>query len=422
MSWAGAIYRAVGTAAVASGLPRWTLRDRPDELAERLGGVPRCTKTIWIHAASVGELAAAAALLRQLREEAIQPVALSVMTRTGLRAAADLPLDHPPFHPPLDAPGPVGRALDRLRPAAWITLETELWPTLVRTMAERGVPAAVASARLSERGHARMRRARALYRPVVGALSAVAARSETDAERFVDLGARRERIRVTGDLKEDHPVPERVPPPVAPRWIAACTRPGEEEDILAAVDRLRERVPRGELLLAPRHPERFDEVARLVERAGLPLRRWSRLLPPSEADGDDLGLPPVPGKGPGWSVLLIDEMGVLDRAYRESVCAFVGGSLRPFHGHSPLEAARAGRPVVMGPDTANCEESFARLESAGAALRVDGPAQLALRISEWLTDPSLADRAGLAAHAVASSGAGAARRTVAFLREQGVLP
>jgi 3-deoxy-D-manno-octulosonic-acid transferase len=412
MNWAETLYRGTAAAALAAGVPRWILRDRPDELAERLGRIDGPCGALWLHAASVGELGAAGPLLRRLRVEGTGPVMLSVMTRTGLRAAGSLPLDSPPFHPPLDAPAAVARALDRLRPTAWIALETELWPTLVRALSRRAVPAAIASARLSRRGFARMRGAGSLYRPVVRLLSAVAARTEEDAERYVALGAPVECVRVTGDLKEDRPVPERVPPPAGPRWIAACTRPGEEHDVLAALETIERRVPRGELVLAPRHPERFDEVASLVTASGRPLRRWSA------ADGSRFD---APADGDGWRVLLVDELGVLDEAYRASSVAFVGGSLRRFRGHSPWEAARVGRPVLMGPDTSNCADAFARLEARGGAVRVADAADLAARVADWLADPAAADAAGVAAHDVVRGGLGAGERTVAFLRERGVV-
>jgi 3-deoxy-D-manno-octulosonic-acid transferase len=416
MTWMETAYRGFGRAATASGLVRWVLRDRPRELAERLGEAPECRGAVWLHAASVGELAAAGPLIRRLREAGVTPLVLSVMTRTGLDAARDLPLDAPPFHPPLDAPGPVERALARMRPSAWIALETELWPILLRGLAQGGVPAAVVSARLTERGAARMRRAASLYRQVLESLGAVGARTEGDARRFAALGVPAERLRVTGDLKEDTPPPERTPPPDTVRWAAACTRPGEEQDVLAALGRLEACVPEGELVLAPRHPERFEEVARLVERSGHALARWSRRPANGRAPTTPSG-----GRG-GWSVLLVDEMGVLDEVYRDTVCAFVGGSLRPFRGHSPWEAARAGRPVVMGPDTANCAEAFRALEAAGGAVRAGTPDELADRVAAWLTDRPAAERAGRAAYEVARGAAGGGERTVAFLRERGVLP
>lgn len=411
MSWAELLYRSAAAAAVGAGVPRLVLRDRPGELAQRLGRIEGPCGALWLHAASVGELGAAGALLQRLRADGAGPVTLSVMTRTGLRAAGALPLDSPPFHPPLDAPSCVSRALDRLRPTAWCALETELWPTLVRELSRRKIPAAIASARLSERGFARMRRGGALYGPLVRRLAAIAARTEEDAARYVALGAPRDRVRVTGDLKEDRPLPDRVPPPDGPRWIAACTRPGEEDDVLAALAAIERRVPRGELVLAPRHPERFDEVAALVAASGRPLRRWS------QGNGGDRFAAP----DDGWRVLLVDEVGVLDDAYRASSVAFVGGSLRRFRGHSPWEAARAGRPVLMGPDTSNCADAFARLESRGGAVRVADAAELARRVGDWLADPAAAERAGAAAHGVVRDGLGGGERTVAFLRECGVV-
>ncbi|GJM44393.1 MAG: 3-deoxy-D-manno-octulosonic acid transferase [Gemmatimonadota bacterium] len=409
MTFASGLYRSVASATVGLRIPHLWLRDHPRELRERLGDAPATPGAVWLHAASVGELGAAAPLLAALREDPARVVALSVMTRTGRAQADELGLEPSAFHPPLDAPAPVRRALDRLRPSAWIALETEVWPTLLAELSARGISAAIASARLSVRGLGRMKRASALYRPVLQGLAAVAARTDDDAARFLELGVAAAAVRVTGDLKEDRPVPERTDPPPEARWMAACTRPGEEADVLEALRVVKERVPRGELLIAPRHPERFEEVAALLAASGQRFRRWSSGGTP----------PPVPASD--WSLVLVDVMGVLDEAYRASKCAFVGGSLRPFRGHSPWEAATAGRPVMMGPDTTNCASAFERLQRAGAAERVSTPRELGERVSHWLTDAAAADRAGRTAHRVVCEAAGATRVTIDFLKERGVL-
>jgi 3-deoxy-D-manno-octulosonic-acid transferase len=355
-------------------------------------------------------MVAAAGLIRALRKSSPPPLALTAMTRTGRERARELNPDIGPAFAPLDAATPVRRFLDGVAPRALVLLETELWPVLLGELGRRAVPWAVASARLTERSVRRLGIVRSDARRLLAAAAAVAARTDGDAARFVELGARPDRVRVTGDLKEDRDVaPWRAPPGAVPRWAAACTRPGEEADVLGLLPALARRVPAGELLLAPRHPERFDEVAALLSGGGLSWRRWSDPAPTA-------------GARAGWCVVLVDRMGVLDEVYAASTCAFVGGSLRPFGGHSPLEAAAAGRAAIVGPHTVNCEDAVARLEAGGGLLRVADPAALGDRVAELLTAPDEAIRRGRAGHAVVQSGTGRGAATVDFLRERGVLP
>jgi 3-deoxy-D-manno-octulosonic-acid transferase len=404
-----AAYRAVWAAGLALRIPQLLLRGRAEELGERLGRGPSVTPgALWIHAASVGETAAAEVLLRALRRAGIGPLVVTTVTRTGRARAAELRPDLGPWHAPLDAPVAVRAFLDRVRPRAIVVLETELWPNLLLELVRRGIPWSVASGRLSPRAARRLAPVRGLFGEVLAGVRAVAARSEADAGRFVRLGAPPAAVRALGDLKNDREVPPwTAPPDGPPRWAAACTRPGEEEEVLDALRVLRATVPRGELVLAPRHPERFGEVARLVERAGLPLRRWA-------ARGE------APS-GATWSVLLVDEMGVLPEAYRGARCAFVGGTLRPFGGHNPLEAAACGRAVLVGPHTESCEAAVGRLAERGALTRVRSAQELGERVAGLLGDPAAALRAGRAAWDVARSLGGAADATVAFLAERGAL-
>jgi 3-deoxy-D-manno-octulosonic-acid transferase len=410
MSLALRVYRGLWGTATVLGIPRLFLRERPRELAERsgrcpLGGRPR---PLWIHAASVGETAAAQALVARLRrEEGPLRLAVSAMTRTGVARGEALRPDVGPFHAPLDAPGPVRECLSRLEPRALVVLETELWPTLLSELNERSLPWGIVSARISERGVRRMRWVPGLYRELLATVAAVGARSEEDASRFVALGAPAAAVRVTGDLKSDRGAPPyEAPPPGSRRWIAACTRPGEEEIVLEALSLLAHERERGELLLAPRHPERFAAVGELVRARGWSVRSWAAR---DEAGGD------------GWSVVLVDEMGVLEEAYRRVDCAFVGGSLVPLGGHSPLEAAAAGRPVLLGPHTDNCRQAAADLEAVRSAHRVDGAAALAREVARLLDDPAAREREGRAALGVVSRGSGATAATVELLRERGLL-
>jgi 3-deoxy-D-manno-octulosonic-acid transferase len=403
------IWRAATGAAAASGLPRLWMRGRPEERAERMGGAPDGAgrAPLWIHAASVGETAAAGALVAAVRRRTPRAIALSTTTATARVRARSLEPDVGPFHVPLDAPGPVARALERVQPSAFVTLETELWPTLLDELSRRGVPWGIASGRLTARGLARRRVVRGLYAAVLRRVAAIAARTPADARRFCELGAPPERVKVVGDLKEDRPVAAwEAPRADPPAWIAACTREGEEEIVLAALDLVARARPRGELLLAPRHPERFEEVARRCRGAGRAVRPWrERAAPP----------------GAAWSVLLVDEMGVLDEAYRRASCAFVGGSLVAAGGHSPWEAAAAGRAVLTGPHVEHCRDAVESLRAAGGAFEVRGAGDLAARVQELLDDPGAAERAGRAAHSVLASRGGAGAATVEHFLAWGLL-
>ncbi|MEZ5065194.1 MAG: glycosyltransferase N-terminal domain-containing protein [bacterium] len=409
MSFLRSAYRAAGRTSVALGLPHLWLRGRPEERRERLGFSPRRgeARPLWIHAASLGEASAAGALVDAMRaREDVPPLAISAMTRTGRERVATFAPDLGPFHPPLDVPGPVRRSLDRLDPRAFVALETELWPVLLEELAGRSVPWAVASARISARSFDRMRRLRHVVRPLLETTAAIAARTEVDAERFRELGAPAEAVAVTGDLKEDQPLPTWSPLPTdRARWLAACTRPGEEAIVLEALAMIARELPEGELVLAPRHPERFEEARALVRAAGWPCRSWRERNVASPASA--------------WGVVLVDEMGVLGEAYARAGVAFVGGSLVPLRGHTPLEAAAAARPVVMGPHRENCLDLATRLERVGALETASTAAELAARVTARLRAPEAAAEDGRAGRRVLEAASGVAARTLRHLVARG---
>jgi 3-deoxy-D-manno-octulosonic-acid transferase len=265
----------------------------------------------------------------------------------------------------------------------------------------------MASARLSRASHRRYRLVRGAMRKLLGSASAIAARSADDAARFLDLGANPAHVRVTGDLKEGREVPPYAPPPDGVfRWIAACTRPGEEEIVLEAAQLVAERRPGAQTWIAPRHSERFEEVAGRVAKSGLSWTRWTK-RDVNRAD-------PA-------SVLLVDQLGVLDEAYRESSCAFIGGSLAPFGGHNPLEAASLGRAILIGPHTENIARAAEGLVAGGAAIRITSARELADEVAALAADPAMRERRGRAAREYAARAPNAARDTLAFLREREVL-
>ncbi len=366
---------------------------------------------LWIQAVSVGEVEIARRLIRELDAAAPElPVFLTATTATGLALARRAEGGRVAVHPcPLDLGRPIRRVLDAVRPAVLVLVETEIWPEMLHQAATRGIPAAIANARLSEDSFRRYRRARSLLRPLLEPLRAVLARSEADARRFAALDVPEERIAVTGNIKYDlMPDPEPLPwASLLERWaagrpvfVAGSTMEGEEEAVLDALSRVPDEL-RPFPLMAPRHPERFDEVARLLADRGLAVARRSALD----------GAPSRP------DVFLLDTIGELSRAYRGAAAAFIGGSLVPTGGHNPLESAVWGTPVLSGPYVHNFREVYREMTAGGGAVIVEDSTALAGALHRWLEDPTAARTAGEAGRAVVESNRGATQKTVeAILR------
>jgi 3-deoxy-D-manno-octulosonic-acid transferase len=337
---------------------------------ERLGAAPRVDRgAVWVHGASVGEALAALPLHDALRARGLATLA-STTTVTGRAVLRARRRDLPVALAPLDHPWCTARALDRARPRALVLVETELWPSWTAAAARRGIAVVAVSARLSDRSYPRYRRLAFALRPTLRRLAAVGARSAEDAERFVALGVAAGRVTVTGDLKLE---PPREPPRPAgdlaalladrPLFVAGSTHAGEEAAALAALAALEGADAGAALVLAPRHPERFDEVERLIRDAGRRLHRRTRL-----AAGARLG---------AGEVLLLDTLGELAAAYGFARVSFVGGSLAARGGHNVLEPVVAGSPVLFGPHTDNARAGAELVLAAGAGDRVADAPQLA---------------------------------------------
>jgi 3-deoxy-D-manno-octulosonic-acid transferase len=360
-----------------------------------------------VHAASVGELTAVRPLVHQLRLRFPgRAIVVSTLTRTGLELARSLPDAHLALLLPLDAPAVVARVLRGIRLDAFLFTETEIWPTWLERLADDGVPAFMVSGRVSERTVRRARLLRPLYRRALAEVTCCM-QTEEDARRIVELGAAPVRVHVAGSLKFDAVA---APPPEAVArlgrlaadggrrlLVAGSTHEGEEEQVLAAYDRVVRGHRDAVLLLAPRHPERSDAVAALVEARGLPLRRFA----------DAAALPALPD---GPLVILLDLVGVLAHCYELAAAAFVGGSLVPVGGHNVLEPARAACPAVVGPHTENARDVVDRLLAARALVRADSGDALAWILDHLLASPDEARAIGLRAQALAQTGQGAVDR------------
>ncbi len=385
-------------------------------LTERFGDVeptPAGQPAIWIHGASVGELTALAPVVHALRHELPDHrLVLSSMTVGGRTAAASRVRDADGrFLFPLDLPMLVARALDRVRPRLVLFSETELWPNFLGALAARGIPAIMVSGRISPGAFARYRRWRWLFAPALESVRWFCVQSLDSARRLVALGAPATRVVVTGSLKTAPPLP---PADTAlslaslgvasdPVLVAASTHAGEEDAVLDAFARIRAGEPRARLVLAPRKPDRTEEVAGIVGSRGLALARRSTLGPGARWPED------VP-------VLLLDTLGELAGLYRGARLAFVGGTLVPVGGHNVLEPAALGVALVVGPHVANVATDVARLRARGAAVQADDAATLAVRAAELFLDREAAAAAGRAAAETVADLQGPLAVTLAIVR------
>jgi 3-deoxy-D-manno-octulosonic-acid transferase len=387
------------------------LRDRHywAGLVERLGfgpALPGAEPSIWVHAVSLGEVTAAAPLVKELqRRRPRTPLVLTCATPTGrARATALFGQDVDIRYLPYDLPGAQRRLFRRIRPQSLVILETELWPNLFRECARQGVPIVLASARLSEKSVARYRRCGSLFRDLFTRDVVVGAQSATDAARFAAIGADPVRTRVVGNLKFDIDIGAQVEGEgralrsalfgTRPVWIAGSTHEGEEEQVLGAHDEVRRQQPDALLVLVPRHPNRFAAVAALLMRRGDPYVRRSADL----------------AAAPGQSVFLLDTTGELLKFYAAADVAFVGGSLVPVGGHNLLEPAALGMPVLTGPSDVNSRQIALLLTDLGAVRRVASSHELAVALQQLLGDFALRSRVGaLGREAVAANRGSVAR-------------
>ena len=384
-------------------------------LGERLGFGRRLpTASVWLHAVSLGEMAAAAPLLRALRaRHPGVPLVVTTATPAGRARARALSEDADIRYLPYDTPGSVRRFLARTQPRAAIIMETELWPNLLRECDLSGIPVLLASARLSTKSVARYRRFGGLFRNVFTANLTIAAQTAADAERFAAIGA--VAVKVVGNVKFDVELDAdaaaagsalRVAYGAAQEagaaravWIAGSTHAGEEEQVLDAHALLRTQYPAAILLLVPRHRDRFEGVAELLKSRGIVFARRSRMA----------------GGIAAASVLLVDTVGELAVLYASADVAFVGGSLVPIGGHNLLEPAALGLPVLTGPSHSNSQEIAQLLLARGAALEVSGAAELSAALGRLIADPQECRRMGQIGREIVAANRGSVDKLLAII-------
>jgi len=403
-------------------LPYWLLQMRRtgkyrEGFLERLGKVPQrlqrsSGRTIWIHAVSVGEVLAIADLAEALRAAFPQHrLVMSTTTTTGQRLARKRMGLENVFYFPLDFAFAIRAYLRLLNPELVIVAETEFWPNFLRLAHGAGAHVVVANARISDRSWPGYRRIKFILPTMLRNVDLFLAQTEEDARRLRGIGAPAERIRVTGNLKFDAAVPS-APAIIAslrsaiqdsqsgPVIVCGSTVGGEEPLLLRAFENVLASHPRAVMILAPRHPERFEEVAALMQELGI--RFWKRSLWSGE---------PLAG-----GVLLVDTIGELASLYALADIAFVGGSLVPRGGHNILEPAQHGVPIVVGNHTENFRD-ITNLFRSRDALRIVGPAELPLVLLELLSNDRERKALGGRAAETVQSQKGATERTLHLLKE-----
>lgn len=366
---------------------------------------------IWVHAVSVGEVQAAASLIRALLQRyPARSILVTTTTPTGsdrVRALFGDRVTH--CYAPLDFGWSVTSFFRRFRPRVAIIIETELWPNLFRQCGERKIPLVLASARLSPRSINRYRALVSLFKDTLSHGVVIAAQTRADADRFLSLGVAPERTHVTGNIKFDFDLPEGVRVQgealrreyagERPVWIAASTHSGEEEISLAAHKLVQQRISDVLLILVPRHPERFDGIATVIRNSGLNFVRRSE---------GNTGLQAA-------DVVLGDSMGELMNFYAASDVAFVGGSIAKVGGHNLLEPAALKLPFITGPHTYNAVDIAELFQKNGIAPVVENAEELAAEVVTLLEDPAERARRGKRARELIDDSRGALARLLVLL-------
>ena len=392
-------------------------------LRQRLGYLPAsfnrgAEESIWIHAVSVGEALTAQALIPELRDRYPHlRLCVSTTTMTGQQVARrDLQHVDEVFYFPFDLTFIINRTLKVVRPILFITVDTELWPNLLRACRRRAVKTVLVNGRISSRSYSRYRLVRPFFKRVLADVDRFCTQSEASGRRLVALGAAPTRITITGSLKFDA-----LPTVVASRGqvrdqilrffrvsdrrlvlIAASTLRGEEAPVFRAFHRIKRTTSDALLIVAPRHPERFGEVEQLAERAGFNVVRRTDLLIDAEPRAD---------------VVVLDTIGELARLYEVATVVFVGGSLVNAGGHNILEPAVFGKPIIFGSHMQNFSEIAEAFVRNGAACEVQSDRELEEVLLSVLTDPVRRAALGAAARALVEANRGAKAKSLAAIAE-----
>lgn len=380
---------------------RWSerlVRNQPQ------GQLPYC---VWVHAVSVGETLAAAPMIKAFIEQYPEtPILVTTTTPTGSARVKAL-FGHRVHHVycPWDVPSAWRRFFAAYQPRLALIVETELWPNLMATAKRLEVPVWLVNGRISQQSYLGYRRLRAITTPAIQVYDGMLVQTKEEAQRYIGLGADPAKVHVTGSIKFDLRLTEAMKQKAIqqreafgqrPVWVAASTHEGEEEAVLRAHKEVLAALPEALLVLVPRHPERFDGIADLIERQGLSFCRRSRGEEPTTET----------------QVYLGDSMGELLMLYGAADLAFVGGSFADVGGHNLLEPAAWEHPVLSGPVLYNFERIAELLEEAGALTLVQNSRELAQEVTALFADPKRREREGEAAARVVAAHGGALQKTL----------
>lgn len=386
-------------------------REKLFGLVEPRSGNDPC---VWLHAVSLGEVNLLSTIVRQLeRSRPDVRIYITTTTKTGYDAARRQYADHHVSYCPLDFSWAVKRALSRIRPDVLILAELEIWPNLIRFTVKSGARVVLINGRLSPKSYRGYRRLKPFLGPVLRKLHLVAVQTSEYARRFIEIGADPDAVVVTGSLKFDGVETDRDNSRTVamrelagirsrqPVWLAGSTFPPEEKIVLKAFHEVLRKHPNLRLILVPRHPERFDAVAQLVQDSGLPWVRRSQL---------------AGGRVDGWKVLLVDAMGELSAWWGAADVAFVGGSMGSRGGQNMIEPAAYGAAVCFGPKTVNFRDVVQSLLQAKGAVVVNDAQALTRFVTQCLDNPSYRVQLGIRAQRLVLQHAGATDRTLAELQ------
>lgn len=370
-------------------------------------GSPR----IWFHAASVGEVGGITPLLKMCKDTFPDArIMVTTTSTTGLRRALEEVTVSSARLLPIDHPRAVKRALESFAPDLCVVTETELWPNFLFALKKKGIPAVLINARISDYTYPAYRRICWLIGPALRAFTSVLAQTKGDAERFISLGLPQDTVSVVGSTKYDRLVPaaseekkrayaaELGIDPEKPCFVAGSVRETEDRIVIEAFLRAKEQAPELQMIIAPRHPERFDAVSALLSARGVSFNRRS--------EGEVQAL---------RDVILLDTLGELSQAYSLSWFSFVGASLVDIGGHNPLEPAAFASPVMMGPYSSNVRDAVRALEDEGGFFEVGNSSELTAALVSLARNSALRELSGRAAYRVWQSNLGAAERVFSHL-------
>lgn len=397
----------------------WKGRKLPgyrQRIGERLGFYQSSSRPVdlWFHAVSVGETEAAIPVIQSLRKKHPDlSILITCTTPTGssrVQSVFGNAVSH--VYLPYDIPGAVRRFLKHFSPKVAIVMETEIWPNLFRMTANEGIPILIINGRLSERSVKGYRKLGSFVSNTLAAVKLIAAQTPDDAERYRSIGVLTDRVCVPGNIKFDIEVDtatltlaEQIRSEVLhqrPAWIAGSIHPGEDDVLIDAWIKCKQAIPDLLLILAPRHPERSDEIARNCERRQLFATRRSRGEVCSNLT----------------DIFILDTIGELKTFYSASNIAFVGGSLIPHGGQNVLEPAAAGIPVFFGPHTSNFKEITRGLIERGGAVQIQNANEIPPLVIQLLQDGQYRSRLTQSATVFLAENRGAVERVVALITDQ----